>query len=77
MNQKQYQDFVLRDNIFIDTNKNQTIFISKLNKINELEEIFIQDRSDPTTIIEIFSSKGILKYEDNLVLSMNNEQGFN
>ena len=66
------QDFIIRDNIFIDINKNQTIFISKLNKINELEEIFIQDRSDPTSVVEIFSSKGILKYEDNLVLSMNN-----
>ena len=43
-----------------------------MNKINELEEIFIQDRSDPTSVVEIFSSKGILKYEDNLVLSMNN-----
>ena len=66
------QDFIIKDNIFIDINKNQTIFISKLNKINELEEIFIQDRSDPTSVVEIFSSKGILKYEDNLVLSMNN-----
>ena len=66
------QDFIIRDNIFIDINKNQTIFISKMNKINELEEIFIQDRSDPTTVIEIFSSKGTLKYKDNLILSMNN-----
>ena len=66
------QDFIIKDNIFIDINKNQTIFISKLNEINELEEIFIQDRSDPTSVVEIFSSKGILKYEDNLVLSMNN-----
>ena len=64
------QRFIIKDNIFVDINENQTIFISKLNKQNELEEIFIQDRSDPSSVVEFFSKKGYLKFEKNIVLSM-------
>ena len=65
------QGFVIKDNIFIDINDKQTIFISKFNKQNELEEIFIQDRTDPSSFVEFFSIKGYLKFEKKLILSMN------
>ncbi len=64
------QSFVLKDNIFIDLNKNQTIFIGKFDKNNELEEIFIQDRSDSSNIIEFFSKKGKLVFDKTKILNM-------
>ena len=64
------ENFVLKDNIFIDVNRNQTIFISKLNQNNELEEIFVQDRSDPTSTVELFSKNGYLTFEKNIILNM-------
>tara|TARA_B100000242_G_C42982060_1_gene455849 strand:+ start:20 stop:1138 length:1119 start_codon:yes stop_codon:yes gene_type:complete len=63
-------NFIIKDNIFVDVNDKQTIFVSKFNEQNELEEIFIQDRSDPSSIVEFFSKKGYLKFEKNLILSM-------
>ena len=64
------KSLVIRDNIFIDLNKYQTIFINSLNENNELGEIFIQDRSDPENVVEIFSKKGNLNFENNIILSM-------
>ena len=64
------QGFIIKDNIFVDINDKKTIFISKLNEKNELEEIFIQDRTNPSSYVEFFSKKGYLKFEKNLILSM-------
>ena len=64
------KSLIIRDNIFIDLNKYQTIFIHSLNKNNELEEIFIQDRSDPKFIVEFFAKKGNLNFENNIILNM-------
>ena len=55
------QEFVLRDNVFIDINKNQTIFVGKSKTGNNLEEIFIQDRTDKLQIVEYFSKKGYIE----------------
>ncbi len=66
------ESFNIRDNIFIDLNKYQTIFINNFNENNELEEIFIQDRSDPEFIVEFFAKKGNLNFENNIMLSMQN-----
>ncbi len=65
------QNFILKDNIFTDINENQTIFISKLKESNKLEEIFVQDRSDPSNVVEFFSKSGFLTLDQNITLSMN------
>ena len=64
------KSLIIRDNIFIDLNKYQTIFIHSLNENNELEEIFIQDRSDPKFVVEFFSKKGNLNFGNNIILNM-------
>ena len=64
------QNFILKENIFLDINKNQTIFIGRLKENNELEEIFIQDRSDPFYIVEFFSKSGFLTLDKNITLRM-------
>ena len=64
------QNFILKDNIFIDINKNQTIFISRLRESNKLEEIFVQDRSDPSLMVEFFSNSGSLILDKKIILSM-------
>ena len=58
--------------MFIDLNKFQTIFINNLYENNQLEEIFIQDRSNPQFIVEFFAKKGNLNFENNIILSMQN-----
>ena len=64
------KSLIIRDNIFIDLNKYQTIFIHSFNENNELEEIFIQDRSDPKFVVEFFSKKGNLNFDNNVILNM-------
>ena len=64
------ESLIIRDNIFIDLNKFQTIFIHSLKENNQLEEIFIQDRSNANFVVEIFAKKGNLNFENNIVLSM-------
>ena len=66
------ENLIIKDNVFIDLNKFQTIFISNLYENNQLEEIFIQDRSDPKFIVEFFAKKGNLSFEDDIMLSMQN-----
>ena len=66
------ESLIIRDNIFIDLNKFQTIFINNLYEDNQLEEIFIQDRSDPMFLVEFFAQKGNLNFENNIMLSMQN-----
>ena len=66
------ENLIIRDNVFIDLNKFQTIFISNLYENNQLEEIFIQDRSDPKFLVEFFAKKGSLNFENNIMLSMQN-----
>ena len=55
------QEFILRDNVFIDINEKQTIFVGKSSADYDLEEIFIQDRTDKLQIIEYFSKKGYIE----------------
>ena len=64
------ENLIVRDNVFIDLNKFQTIFIKNLNENKQLEEIFIQDRSDPNFVVEFFAKKGNLNFENNIMLSM-------
>ncbi len=66
------ESLIIRDNVFIDLNKFQTVFISNLYENNQLEEIFIQDRSDPKFVVEFFAKKGNLNFENNTMLSMQN-----
>ena len=66
------ESLIIKDNVFIDLNKFQTIFISNLYENNQLEEIFIQDRSDPKFLVEFFAKKGSLNFENNIMLSMQN-----
>ena len=54
------QEFILRNNVFVDINKNQTIFVGKYKKGNNLEEIFIQDRTNELQIVEYFSKEGYI-----------------
>jgi len=63
---------IIRDNVFIDLNKFQTIFVNNLYENSQLEEIFIQDRSDPKLLVEFFAKKGNLNFEDSIMLSMQN-----
>ena len=64
------ESLIIKDNIFIDLNKFQTIFINNFYENNQLEEIFIQDRSDPKFIVEFFAKKGTLNFGTNIMLSM-------
>ena len=64
------QEFILKDNIFIDINKTQTIFIGKLKNSNDLEEIFIQDRTDNLYLVEYFSKRGNLNIGEAINLIM-------
>ena len=66
------ESLIIKDNVFIDLNKFQTIFISNLFENNQLEEIFIQDRSDPKFLVEFFAKKGNLNFKNNIMLSMQN-----
>jgi lipopolysaccharide export system permease protein len=66
------QTVIIKDNLFIDINNNQTIFIGKLDYKNYFEEIFIQDRTDLSNIIEYFSKSGYLEIiEGQVILFMN------
>ena len=61
----------IKDNIFVDLNDNQTIFIYKLNSKNYFEEIFIQDRTNSEKITELFAKKGFIEYfNDELMIYM-------
>ena len=64
------QEFILKDNIFIDINKTQTIFIGKLKNSNDLEEVFIQDRTDNLYLVEYFSKRGNLNIGEAINLMM-------
>ena len=64
------QEFILKDNIFIDINKTQTIFIGKVKNSNSLEEIFIQDRTDNLYLVEYFSKRGNLNIGESIDLMM-------
>lgn len=66
------KELVIRDNIFVDINENQTVFIGQLDENNFFTEIFIQDRTDQSKLIELYSKDGFLISEDNkLTLFMN------
>ena len=64
------ESLIIKDNIFIDLNKFQTIFIHSLDEDNQLEEIFIQDKSDPKFVVEYFAKSGNLNFDNNIILSM-------
>ena len=61
------QELVIKNNIFVDLNNTQTIYIGKLGNNNKFEEIFIQDRTDSKKVIEFFSKDGFLNREGNKV----------
>ena len=61
------KDFVLKDNVFIDLNENQTIFIES-SENNNLSQIFIQDKTDPLNLTEYYAKNGSLSIDDNLFL---------
>ena len=66
------QEIIIKDNIFVDLNNTQTIYIGKLGKNNKFEEIFIQDRTNTEKVIEFFSKDGYLSRKKNKIfLSMN------
>ena len=66
------EEIVIKNSVFVDLNNTQTIYIGKLEKNNKFEEIFIQDRTDSTKVIEFFSKNGYLSRKENKVfLSMN------
>ena len=64
------ESLIVKQNVFIDLNKFQTIFIHSLEKSNQLEEIFIQDRSDPKFVVEFFAKKGNINFDKNITLNM-------
>ena len=61
------KQFIVKDNLFVDMNENQTIFIGKLDENNYFQEIFIQDRSDPLKLVELYSKSGYLISEQNKI----------
>ncbi len=66
------KELIIKDNIFLDISETQTIFIGQLNDSNYFEEIFIQDRTDPLNLIELYSQNGVLSTEQNkITLFMN------
>ena len=62
------QEFIIKDNVFVDLNNTQTIFIEKLKSNNSFEEIFIQDRADTEKTIELFARDGYLNRENGKVI---------
>ena len=67
------QEIVIKNNIFIDLNDTQTIYVGKLEKNNKFEEIFIQDRGDSEKVIEFFSKDGYLSREENKIFLFMNK----
>jgi lipopolysaccharide export system permease protein len=66
------QELIIKNNIFLDLNDTQTIYVGEINKNNFYEEIFIQDRTDSKQIIELFSKNGFISSKDDkLTLYMN------
>ena len=66
------QELIIKNNIFVDLNDTQTIYVGEINKNNFYEEIFIQDRTDSKQIIELFSKNGFISSKDDkLTLYMN------
>ena len=66
------QELIIKNNVFVDLNDTQTIYIGKINKNNFYEEIFIQDRTESKKIIELFSKNGFISSKNNkLTLYMN------
>ena len=64
-------DLILKDNTFIELNKNQTIFVgTTLN--NNLSQIFIQDKTDPLNINEYYAKDGFLTMNETLILVLIN-----
>ena len=67
------KELIIRDNLFVDMNENQTIFIGQLDDNNYFQEIFIQDRTDPLKLVELYSKSGYLISEYNKVTLFMNE----
>ena len=61
------KELIIRDNIFVDMNENQTIFIGQLDDNNYFKEIFIQDRTDPLKLVELSSKNGYMIIEKNII----------
>jgi lipopolysaccharide export system permease protein len=66
------QELIIKNNIFLDLNDTQIIYVGEINKNNFYEEIFIQDRTDSKQIIELFSKNGFISSKDDkLTIYMN------
>ena len=65
------KDFFLKDNVFIDLNETQTIFIGSSNN-NLLEKVFIKDQSDPANKVEYYSKSGSIVIDETVNLILNN-----
>ena len=61
------QELVIKNNVFVDLNNTQTIYIGKLGNNNKFEEIFIQDRTNSEKVIEFFAKDGFLNRKNNEV----------
>jgi lipopolysaccharide export system permease protein len=62
---------ILKDNVFIELNENQTIFIGG-SVDNNLSQIFIQDKTDPLNLNEYYAKNGLLNINENLFLTLKN-----
>ena len=67
------KELIIKDNLFVDMNENQTIFIGHLDNNNYFQEIFIQDRTDPINLVELYSKNGYLTLEKNKVILFMNK----
>ena len=64
-------NFILKDNTFIELNKNQTIFVGSSSN-NKLSQIFIQDKTDPLNINEYYAKDGFLTINERFILVLIN-----
>ena len=65
------KDLNLKDNTFIELDKNQTIFVGDTSN-NNLSQIFIQDKTDPLNVNEYYAKNGFFTMDDKLILVLIN-----
>ena len=65
------KDLNLKDNTFIELDKNQTIFVGDTSN-NNLSQIFIQDKTDPLNVNEYYAKDGFFSMDDKLILVLLN-----
>jgi len=65
------KDLNLKDNTFIELDKNQTIFVGDTSN-NNLSQIFIQDKTDPLNVNEYYAKNGFFSMDEKLILVLIN-----